>query len=94
MLGLSTVTALAGFIGAFAAHLLLQFRIDHDRVRRETGESGWRIFGSILAPADFYKDDAKVIWKIQRIGLKVFAISLGIVAIIMLVAAAFDISIE
>ncbi len=94
MLGLSTVTALAGFIGAFAAHVLLQFRIDHDRMKRETGESGWRIFGSILAPPEFYKDDAKAIWRIQRIGMKVFAISLGTVAVIMLVAAALDISMD
>jgi hypothetical protein len=87
VIGLTTIIMLGGFIGAFAAHILLQFQIDHRRVKEETGQPGWKILGSILAPMEFYKDDAKIIWRIRRAGFAAFAISVGVIAIVLLVAS-------
>lgn len=46
----SLLCVVGGFVAALAAHLLLQFYIDHERMKNETGAPGWRIFGSIQAP--------------------------------------------
>lgn len=94
LLGLSTLVAIGAFVAAFAAHILLQFQIDHDRVKHETGEPGWKIFGSLLAPVDFYKEQARIIWKIQRFGLTSFAVSLGVIAVVMVGAVVVGISLE
>jgi hypothetical protein len=58
----------ASILGAVAAHIQLQFYIDYERVKKETGHPGWKILGSVLAPAEFYKSEAKLIWRIRRIG--------------------------
>ena len=94
LVGAGTICAVVGFIGSFVAYIQLQFYIDYDRVKKETGEPGWKLFGSLLAPAEFYKKEAKIIWKIQRIGIGAFAISLGCIAVLMLVAAALGIQIK
>ena len=94
VMALCTVVLLGGFIGAFAAHMLLQFRIDHNRVLRETGEPGWKVLGSMLAPVEFYKDDAKLIWKIRRAGFIAFLGGVFLVVIAMVVGAALGIKVQ
>ena len=85
------ISAVIGFVGAMAAHIQLQFCIDHRRVKRETGEPGWKIFGSILAPAEFYNEEARWVWRVRHLGLKAFAICIGCGALIAVTAAILDI---
>ena len=82
------------FIGAFAAQMMLQFYVDHDRVKNETGESGWKIFGSILAPMEFYKVEAGMLWHLRDKGLKIFFIAVGIAAVLAVAAAVLDVSLK
>ena len=79
------------FIVAFAAHIQLQFCIDRERVRKETGHEGLKILGSILAPIEFYKEEAASMWKIRNKGLKIFALCVGMVATIAVVAAILEV---
>jgi len=83
--------ALLSFIGAFAAHILLQFCIDRRRVKAETDHERWQIVGSVLAPIEFYKEEAHAIWKIRDKGLKAFAISVGVLALLAVTAAILDV---
>jgi hypothetical protein len=83
--------AVAGFVGAFAAHVKLQFCIDHRRVKEETGEPGWKIFGSILAGPEFYKEQARWVWRVRDLGFKTFAICIGCTSLLALFAAIMDI---
>lgn len=91
LLQIISMSAVGGLVGAMAAHLQLQFCIDHRRVKEETGEPSWKILGSILAPPDFYKPEARWVWRVRDVGLKAFAICLGCGALIAVTATILDI---
>jgi len=82
------------FIAGGAAHLVLQFYIDHRRVKTETGEPGWKMLGSILASPEFYKEEARAFWVIRDEALKIFAISAGVFILIAVAAAVFDVPLK
>lgn len=83
--------AVTGFVGAFAAHIQLQFCIDRERVRKETGHDGLKVLGSVMAPVEFYKEQARIIWKIRDIGFKTFVICVGAMALLAVWAAIADV---
>ena len=83
----------ASILGAVAAHIQLQFCIDHERVKKETGHPGWKILGSVLAPAEFYKTETKLIWRIRRIGLISAATCIVLIMIAGVVAQSLGFSI-
>lgn len=83
-----------GFIIGLAAHIQLQFCIDFARVKKETGQPGWKILGSVLAPTEFYKPEAHRMWKLRDRGLKTFAIGVGVLVVIAGVAAVADVPLQ
>lgn len=85
MLRASFGIGVAAFVSACIAHLVLHFCIDRERVKEETGEPGWKIFGSVLAPAEYYKAEARAFWEIQRVGRKVAMICLVLCLFFMLI---------
>ena len=89
-----TATVALCLVGAFAAHLLLQFYIDHKRVKKETGEPGWKIFGSALAAREFYKEEAWWLWSVRRIGFIVFFVAIGADILIFAGAGIFGIALQ
>jgi hypothetical protein len=89
MYALTGLGAVSCFAASFAAHVLLQFYIDHARVKEETGEPGWKVFGSMLATSDFYRPEAQWLWKVRRIGFVGFFIVCGLIVLIAFIAAAF-----
>ena len=86
--------AFFAFFTGFAAHGVLQFSIDRRRGKAETGQPGWKAFGSILASADCYKEEARVFWVIRDKALKTFAISAGVFALLAVAAAIFDVPLK
>lgn len=94
LIQLGGIIALLSFIGAFAAHIQLQFCIDRKRVKQETGHDGRAIIGSVLAPVEFYKEEARLIWSIRDKGLKAFAISIGVIALLAVAAAVLDVPLK
>ena len=82
------VTAMVVGSGA----LLGIFSMLHERRetrRAQNGES--KIFGSVLAPPEFYKEEARWVWRVRDIGLKAFAICIGCGALAAVAAAILDI---
>ena len=77
------------FFASFAAHILLQFYIDHDRIKSELGEPGWKVLGSMQASADFYKPRAAWLWKVRRTGFTGFFICGGVAFLVAVLSAAF-----
>jgi len=94
LIQLGGVVVFLSFVGALVAHLQLQFYIDRQRVKAETGHDGKKIIGSVLAPVEFYKKEARVIWMIRDKGLKTFAISAGVIALLAVAAAVLDVPIK
>ena len=94
LIQLGGIVALLGFVGALVAHLQLQFYIDRKRVKAETGQDGRKTIGSVLAPVEFYKKEARVIWMIRDKGLKAFAISAGVIALLAVAAAILDVPLK
>lgn len=85
--GLIGLGAVSCFLASLAAHLLLQFYIDHERVQRETGEPGWKVFGSMMASVDFYKPQAAWLWKVRQKGFAGFFIFGGLAAVVAIIAS-------
>jgi hypothetical protein len=87
--GLVGAGMLICFLASFAAHILLQFYIDHDRIKKELGEPGWKVLGSMQASVDFYKPQAAWLWRVRRTGFAGFFIGGGVIILVALLSAAF-----
>ena len=94
MLQIITTVLAIGAIGAAAAHIQLQFLIDGRRVKEETGHPGWKIWGSWLAPMEFYKESAKIIWRIRRVGMATVIVAAGCIVLVAIIAEALGIRFE
>ena len=81
--GLCVIAAIAHF----ASIIILQFFIDHERVKEETGEPGWKIVGSIMAPPEFYKPAARPLWNVRRISWKLVWIALGATFVVVILGS-------
>jgi hypothetical protein len=87
LLAICSALCVAAAIAHLGSALILQFLIDHDRVKSETGEPGWKIFGSSAAPEEFYKPSARPFWKIRQYSWKVLWVTFGAIFVIVLLEA-------
>src|SRR4051812_45241809 len=87
--GLLGAAMVISFFASFAAHVALQFYIDHERIKKELGELGWKVLGSMQASTGFYKPETAWLWKIRRRGFIGFFIGGGVTILVALIAAAF-----
>ena len=86
--------ALASFVGGFAANALLMRHLNPSAVKKRTGLSSFWQFGNAAVPIECYREEGHLFWRIRDRCLKTFAVCIGLVALVALAAAAFDIPLE
>lgn len=85
------MVALGSFVGGFAANLCLIPYLDPQEVKERTGRSAFWQFGNAAVPIECYKKGGHIFWRMRDRCLKTFAVCAGLLALLALAAAIFNI---